>query len=234
MLLNKPASLAVQDFDLTKCDHCVLDFIRSYLQHDSDGSHLCTALQTILTQVKRVLDKGGVVCINPEGQVQFINQRAIELFSQYFSWSESCTLPDPIQRWFAYQIAQKANESERSSTLASLQMERGNQQLIIHLSRNLSPKCYVFLLEEQETSDLTIDALELLGLTKREAEVLFWVIKDKSNSGIARVLDCCEGTVRKHLEKIYRKLGVQTRIGAVMVTLQRLGFIRLKAVTELQ
>jgi len=70
--------------------------------------------------------------------------------------------------------------------------------------------------QEQEPPSFSIASLELLGLTKREAEALFWIAKDKSNASIAKVLGCCEGTVRKHLEHLYKKLGVQTRMGAVM------------------
>ncbi|WP_051041566.1 LuxR C-terminal-related transcriptional regulator [Oscillatoria nigro-viridis] len=52
----------------------------------------------------------------------------------------------------------------------------------------------------------SLAALELLRLTKHEAPVLFWIAKDKSNASIARVLGCTEGTVRKHLENLYKKL----------------------------
>ena len=82
------------------------------------------------------------------------------------------------------------------------------------------------LLEEQQSASFSIAALALLGLTHREAEVLFWIAKDKSNAGIARVLGCCEGTVRKHLEHVYTKLGVQTRMGAVMTALEKLGLLK--------
>ncbi len=82
------------------------------------------------------------------------------------------------------------------------------------------------LLEERELPAFSIAALESLGLTQREAEVLFWVAKDKSNIEIAKVLDCCEGTVRKHLEHLYKKLCAQTRMGAVMVALERLGLLK--------
>ncbi|WP_254658074.1 helix-turn-helix transcriptional regulator [Pleurocapsa sp. PCC 7327] len=85
---------------------------------------------------------------------------------------------------------------------------------------------YLLQLEERKLQSFSVSALELLGLTKREAEVLFWVAKDKSNVGIARVLGCCEGTVRKHLEHLYKKLGVQTRTGAVMVVLEKLGLLK--------
>ena len=79
---------------------------------------------------------------------------------------------------------------------------------------------------DEQRSILTRLTLELLGLTKREAEVLFWVAKDKSNAAIAKILNCRKGTVRKHLEHIHRKLGVQTRTAAVMVALERLGLLK--------
>jgi DNA-binding NarL/FixJ family response regulator len=45
-------------------------------------------------------------------------------------------------------------------------------------------------------------------------------------AAIAKILDCCEGTVRKHLEHLYKKLGAQTRMGAVMVALEKLGLLK--------
>ena len=81
------------------------------------------------------------------------------------------------------------------------------------------------LLEEQKLPSFSIASLELLGLTKRESEVLFWVAKDKSNAVIAKVLGCSKGTVRKHLEHIFEKLDVQTRMAAVMVALEKLGLL---------
>jgi ATP/maltotriose-dependent transcriptional regulator MalT len=82
------------------------------------------------------------------------------------------------------------------------------------------------LLEEQDPLSFSVNALELLGLTRREAAVLFWIAKDKSNTGIAKVLGCCEGTVRKHIENLYKKFGVQTRMGAVMKALKKLGLLQ--------
>lgn len=84
----------------------------------------------------------------------------------------------------------------------------------------------LLLLREKERLFFSITALELLGLTKREAEVLFWVAKDKSNAEISKTLGCREGTVRKHLEHLYEKLNVQTRTGAVIIALERLGLLQ--------
>jgi DNA-binding CsgD family transcriptional regulator len=59
------------------------------------------------------------------------------------------------------------------------------------------------------------DSLAAAVLSDREREVLTLVREGKTNSQIARELWIADGTVRKHLEHIYRKLGVQTRTAAV-------------------
>ena len=52
------------------------------------------------------------------------------------------------------------------------------------------------------------------GLTQREDEILFWVSRGKSNAQIAEILGISPGTVSKHLEHIYPKLGVENRTAA--------------------
>ena len=50
--------------------------------------------------------------------------------------------------------------------------------------------------------------LESLGLTPREAEVLFWVAQGKTNPEIGIITGVKLTTVKKHLESVYLKLGV--------------------------
>lgn len=54
-----------------------------------------------------------------------------------------------------------------------------------------------------------------LPLTRREREILEWVDRGKTNAEIAQILWLSPGTVRKHLENTYAKLGVHTRTAAV-------------------
>lgn len=61
-----------------------------------------------------------------------------------------------------------------------------------------------------------------LGLTPREQDVLFWISEGKSNSDIAAILSISAGTVRVHLERIYPKLGVENRLSASRVALEKL------------
>ncbi|MFE0464195.1 response regulator [Kitasatospora sp. NPDC058965] len=55
------------------------------------------------------------------------------------------------------------------------------------------------------------------GLTPREREILAQLAKGVSNRDIAKALFLSEATVKTHLGRIYAKLGVDTRAGAVAV-----------------
>ncbi|MBM3844723.1 MAG: response regulator transcription factor [Verrucomicrobia bacterium] len=65
--------------------------------------------------------------------------------------------------------------------------------------------------------------LEALGLTKREAEILLWVAQGKSNSDIAIIVGSAEATVKKHLQNLFGKLGVESRNATALRALEVLG-----------
>ena len=65
------------------------------------------------------------------------------------------------------------------------------------------------------------EALARFGLTGREAEALRWVAAGKTDRDIAVLLMCSPRTVHKHLQRVYIKLGVETRTAAVMRALGR-------------
>jgi len=56
----------------------------------------------------------------------------------------------------------------------------------------------------------------LAALTDREREVLGWVAAGKSNVQIADIVGASPRTIAKHLERIYEKLGVESRTAAAM------------------
>ena len=43
---------------------------------------------------------------------------------------------------------------------------------------------------------------------------MHWVSQGKSNWEVAQILGCVEQTVKKHLQRINRKLGVENRVAA--------------------
>ena len=62
-----------------------------------------------------------------------------------------------------------------------------------------------------------------LPLTQREAEVLLWIARGKSNRDIAEILSLSPRTVNKHLEQIFNKIGVENRASAAALAVRMLG-----------
>jgi DNA-binding NarL/FixJ family response regulator len=65
------------------------------------------------------------------------------------------------------------------------------------------------------TEDSTVDP-KRLGLTPRQADVLYLVLQGKSNKAIARTLHIEDTTVRSHVTAVLRALNVTTRTEAVI------------------
>ena len=55
-----------------------------------------------------------------------------------------------------------------------------------------------------------------VDLSPREQEVADWVGQGKSNEEIAIILGISAHTVKNHLDKIFRKLGVENRYAAAV------------------
>lgn len=61
-----------------------------------------------------------------------------------------------------------------------------------------------------------------LGLTGKESEVLLWVAQGKTNAETGMILGVSEATIKKHLEHIYEKLGVENRGTASLLAIELL------------
>jgi DNA-binding NarL/FixJ family response regulator len=59
-----------------------------------------------------------------------------------------------------------------------------------------------------------------MGLTPRAAEALLWLAQGKTNSDIATILGVTESTIKKHVQEIFEKLGVETRGAAAVQALE--------------
>ena len=65
--------------------------------------------------------------------------------------------------------------------------------------------------------------LEPLGLTPREAEVLFWITQGKTNPETAVILGVSINTVKTQSQRLFDKLGVETRTAAALRAQEVLG-----------
>lgn len=103
-----------------------------------------------------------------------------------------------------------------------------NQLLANGFSASISacehPGEFMWLLQprELESSEAWSPEMlrEKLKLTFREAEILMWIARGKTNKEIGIILSTSPRTVNKHLEHVFEKLGVSTRAAAVAVALK--------------
>lgn len=81
----------------------------------------------------------------------------------------------------------------------------------------IGPDELLFRLNEKRTTEDTSVLQQQLGVTGREAEVLLWLSRGKSNREIGQILGISPRTVNKHLEQIFIKLGVENRASAAAI-----------------
>jgi DNA-binding response OmpR family regulator/DNA-binding CsgD family transcriptional regulator len=101
----------------------------------------------------------------------------------------------------------------------------GEHQLAQGFSASISacehPGEFMLLLQREDSASDDVWSPEILReklkLTFREAEILMWIARGKTNKEIGIILNSSPRTVNKHLEHVFEKLGVSTRAAAVAV-----------------
>jgi DNA-binding CsgD family transcriptional regulator len=210
-------------------DDTLLDLLQPHLTQVCQNIQILCQIQQTNQTLQACLSADGSIVVNPAGQIQTITPQARHLLSQYCRdfKPQGQVLPRHVQGWFNSQQALLSHPNSDSSYLSPLTIEQGERCLKVLLAGHSVKQRYLILLSEQKRSTLTVSALEILGISRREAEVLFWVINGKSNAEIADMLSVTIKTVRKHLEHIYLKLGVQDRVAAVVAAFKGLGLLNL-------
>jgi CheY-like chemotaxis protein/DNA-binding CsgD family transcriptional regulator len=122
-------------------------------------------------------------------------------------------VPAALLHW-----VQSSAEGREARPLVSA---RGARQLVCTLQGRTPDEDWLVVLREVSDAATVEATMQTLGLTLRESEVLYWVVKGKTNRDIGDILGSSPATVKKHLERVYEKLGVETRTAAASVAMQR-------------
>jgi DNA-binding NarL/FixJ family response regulator len=95
----------------------------------------------------------------------------------------------------------------------------GAGRLRVTLHESSGDDQWLLVLREADDAAALEGLMLAFKLTNREAEVLYWVVKGKTNRDIGDILGSSPATVKKHLERVYVKLGVETRNAAATLAL---------------
>jgi DNA-binding CsgD family transcriptional regulator len=207
----------------TERERLILKLIRPHLSQAYGHAQQHQRLQQDLSQLQQTLNQLDLAMLNTTGQIQMITLQASLWLETYFPKPHGLhQLPDHLWAWVKHQVRAMQNPDLPRACLP-LRIQQDGKQLVIRLVVDPIAAQYLLLLEEQAIS--LAQLLDLLELSQREAEVLFWVMQGKGNQAIATQLSVSQSTIRKHLESIYHKLGVQSRTEAIAQVLEKLGVL---------
>jgi DNA-binding CsgD family transcriptional regulator len=156
-----------------------------------------------------------IVLLDQRGTVRRASGRAAALFAAHlgFRLAVGDALPSMLEAWIARFGKPETLEDTRAPG-QPLVVEGGHGRLVIRFLPRGEIGEYDALLVEQARDETELGRLS--RLTRREREVLSWVSRGKTNPQIAGILSVSAGTIQKHLEHIYDKLGVRTRAAAAV------------------
>lgn len=207
------------------------------------GVHLRTARHAMEGAVEReqarhALDAFGYATITVrehDGRLMWQTPLARELLQRYCG-TQAPETPALVLQWLRRHVPAIVSTEGQAQEPPRLTLEDGPRRLTFRLHLQVGDPADAspngeggdWLIVMQETSDAAVlEALaQAFGLTAREAEVLYWVVKGKINRDIGDILGSSPATVKKHLERIHAKLGVETRTAAAAMAINRVPLLQ--------
>ena len=224
-----------------------VDYVTKPIQPREVLARIAAHTQTarLQRQARNALDAFGhasLVVRPADGRLLWQTALARTLLKEHFG-SEGPFAPVPLIDWVRREAAAHAAgeapqplviaRGGRRLTLALHAMDEGlaapgapaNGHHNGHHNGQEDPPDEEWLIVASASDDASaIDAIVAAWrLTAREAEVLVWVARGKTNRDIGDILGMSPRTVTKHMEHVLDKLGVETRTAAAGLVLQRLG-----------
>lgn len=151
----------------------------------------------------------GVICFDEASRIILVSSQAQKFSADLFGCVPRIgePLPEALRETLG-----KLSETRPSSPGDTARLEFRKDGSYISLALALDPQgkhhCLLF---ERKKDFSHPSELTALGLTARETFVAFWILNQKTNWEIGKILHISTRTVDKHVEKIFLKLGVNDR-----------------------
>ena len=178
---------------------------------------------------RAALDVSGrtMLAANAQGRIQWATPQAQRILAQLAGAADADTaqmtgveLPPEVRAWLA-RLAQTPGEASVNDSVVAAAQEL---RIRFRLLSRVSDDEILLVIQQAAPVEVERSGIEKLqkhfGLTSREAEVLYWLSRGKSNRDIAEILGISYRTAHKHLEHVYSKIGVESRSGAAAVSVR--------------
>ena len=172
--------------------------------------HLTNA--RLARSARNALDTAGqnLFAVDASGQLLWTTPRVASHLPDS-SLAEASAFTSQLSQWL-----QRQPEPGHSLPLTVKGAERSVEFLALVDNRE-----YLLRLREVQSQNAAAASLkERFQLTSRESDVLLWIANGKTNREIGQILDMSPRTVNKHLEQVFRKLGVENRTAAAAAAIR--------------
>lgn len=177
--------------------------------------HLLTARSA--RDVKAALDMGGrtMLAVDANGRIRWATPFAQRMIATLDGTAEG-EVPATLRAWLTRVTSTGTAASGHGVVIAA---PSSPTRLRFRLLARVSDDEILLMIQQADPVEIEREGIgklqQRLGLTQREAEVLYWLSLGKSNRDIADILGMSYRTVDKHLEHVYAKIGVESRAAAV-------------------
>ena len=177
--------------------------------------HLANARSAL--SARMALDAAGrhLLAAQGDGQILWCTPQATRLANAAAGGEDGL---QQVARQIGSWLPKFLEGGDPSTTLDLVQA--GRMALSLNYVGSLGSNEYLFRLSGERAARDDMALRQHFGLTQREAEVLLWLSKGKSNRDIGEILGISARTATKHLEQIFVKLGVENRASAAVKTTQ--------------
>lgn len=171
----------------------------------------------VARMAREAVDVGGhgVLMVDAQGRIAWRSPQAQRWLGDYFTGASA----SEVMAWL--EGGESSGTALRRSPCASSQTE--GRSLVARRVGDIGMGEAMWLLSLQGPADGQPSRLATAALTPRETEVLSWVAKGKTNRDVGEILGMSPRTVNKHLERVFEKLGVETRAAAAALASRELG-----------
>lgn len=177
--------------------------------------HLANA--RITQSARAALDTAGqyLFTIDLHGQLVWATPQVYQLLDGAGATSDSIALTPATEQQLREWISHKPEAGRQ------LPLQQLTQELKVEMLNLIDGKEYLLrLTNPHKPADDTHSLKQQFSVTGREADVLLWIANGKTNREIGQILEMSPRTVNKHLEQIFKKLGVENRTSAAAIAIK--------------
>jgi len=191
--------------------------------------HMRSARQAVQAhQARNALDAFGHATMaihmdEADGPMRAVWQTPLarDLLAAYFK-APAGQVPEAVLAWLRSEATQALGGREPRTLTVEMGEGATERQLVLALQQRTGDDDVLIVMREVSDAAVVQTLVAACKLTLREAEVLYWVAKGKTNRDIGDILGASPATVKKHLERVYVKLGVETRTAAAAIAMAKL------------